>query len=186
MNFDHVNKVSDYTRDNLMPHLVSLLQVSDFGNYMSKLVDLPSCKWMRRELRAYPVNYFVDPAMFVKKYAEKCVTFIGTSSPQDGSMHIIYQISPTLHVLARLYNWVEHEKVRSYLMLTCAYRHQTEFLKFFDDNKSLRLTGNTEERHAGFGAEMQSSGIKNLMRGFSQIVDNEDDEESEDDEEDKA
>lgn len=55
-----------------------------------------------------------------------------TANPQDGAMNIIYQISPTFHVLARLYHWIEQEKVMAYLMLTCAFQNQEEYLKFFD------------------------------------------------------
>lgn len=74
-----------------------------------------------------------------------------------------------LHVLARLYHWIEHDKIRAYLMLTCAYRDQEEYLKFFDDNKALRLTGNTEEKTLGFhsGCRSDSVGIQNLFNGFS-------------------
>lgn len=169
MNFDHINRISDYTRTEIMPNLASRMHVTDFGDYLSKMCESPSCRWMRRKLRAYPVNYCVDPVGFTKKYASKCIAFTGTLNPQDGAMNVIYQISPTLHVLARLFHWVEHEKVRAYLMLTCAYESQDEFLAFFDDNTSLRLTGNTEERAAGFGAimdEQEDSGIANLLKGF--------------------
>lgn len=169
-----------------MPHLSSRLQVADFGNYLSKMVDAPSCKWMRHELRAYPINYFVDPVAFAKKYAKKCIAFVGTASPQDGAMNIIYQISPTFHVLARLYHWIEQEQVRAYLMITCAYRDQADYLEFFDENKELRMKGNTEDRQAGFGAVMQSSGLENLLKGFQNKTEKEEEVENPSAEEDKA
>lgn len=168
MNFDHINKISDYCREQIFPHLSNKIQTTDFGNYLSKMVDTESCEWMENELKAFPVSYLVDPVGFVKKYSKKCVAFIGTSSAQDGAFNIIYQISPTLHVLARIYHWIEHDDVRAYLALTCAYRSEEEYLKFFDDNKSFRLTGNTEERLTGFNVSSQNNsvGIENLMKGF--------------------
>ena len=173
MNFDHVNQISDYTRTQIFPHLNHRIQVSDFGNYLSKMVEAPSCKWMRYELRAYPINYFVDPVAFTKKYTKKCITYVGTTNPQDGAMNIIYQISPSFHVLARLYHWVEHSEVRAYLMLTCAYRDHADYLAFFDENRALRLVGNTEERMAGFNPNINtnSSGVEDLMKGFRQESD---------------
>jgi hypothetical protein len=122
---------------------------------------------MRRELKAYPINYFVNPVDFAKKYAKNCVTFTATANPQDGVMHLIYQISPTFHVLARLFHWVEHDEVRAYLMLTCAYQKHEDFLSFFDDNKSLRLVGNTEDRITGFVGPSGGDGLANLMRGLA-------------------
>lgn len=178
MNFDHINRISDYTRTEIMPNLASRMHVTDFGDYLSKMCESPSCRWMRKKLRAYPINYFVDPVAFTKKYAKKCIAFMGTMSPQDGSMNMVYQISPTLHILARLYHWIEQDKVRAYLMLTCAYRDQAEYLKFFDENKSLRLTGDTEEKSMGFNPRGQSDsvGLQNLLKGFGKqaaIVDEE-------------
>lgn len=168
MNFDHVNKVSDYTRNLIMPNLTNRMPISDFGHYLSRMVDSPSCAWMKTDLRAYPINYFVDPVAFTKKYAKKCIAFMGTMNPQDGSMNMVYQISPTFHVLARLYHWIEQDKVRAYLMLTCAFRDQDEYLKFFDENKTLRLTGDTEEKPLGFhpGSRTDSVGLQNLLKGF--------------------
>jgi hypothetical protein len=164
MNFDHVNKISDYCHEQLMPHITIRIPVVDFGVYISKMVDTPSCRWMRHELRAFPINYFVDPVQFVKKYSKKCVSMIGTTNPQDGAFNLIYQISPTLHILARIYHWMEQEKVRAYLMLTCAFRDQEEFNAFFEDNIPLRMIGNTEDKPTGFG------GYKDNGRGADALL----------------
>lgn len=102
MNFDHINKVSDYVREKLMPHMRNLMSLSDFGQYLTRVSEQPSCKWMRKEIRVFPLSYFVDPEAFMKKYAKKCVSFIGSGHPQEGAIHIVYQMSPTMHVLARL------------------------------------------------------------------------------------
>jgi len=160
MNFDHVNKISDYCRDQIMPHLSNRVQITDFGHYLTKLSEHSNFKWMRQELRAYPLTYLVDPVLFVKKYSKKCVSYMGTASPQDGSMNIVYQISPTLHVLARLFQWIEHDAAKAYLTVTCAFRTHEEYLDFFDNNRDIRLTGNTEdERIAGFNAQLPSNGV---------------------------
>lgn len=169
MNFDHVNKMSDFYREKMLPHLRSQLHVTDFGNYLSRMCETPSGKWLKTDLKAFPLSYCINPVEFAKKYVKKCVTFLGTSNPQDGNLLIIYQITPTLHVLARLYQWIEHDgEVRAYLMVTCAYRDHDEYLTFFDDNKTLRLEGDTEKRVAGFGSLIanQSDGVDNLLKCF--------------------
>jgi hypothetical protein len=112
---------------------------------------------MKHELKAFPINYFVDPEKFVKRYENRCIAFVGSTSPQEGAMGIVYQISPTLHVFARLFNWIEQEKVRSYLMLTVAFRNEADYIQFFDDNKDLRMTGDTEQRMAGFAGLKEDS-----------------------------
>ena len=183
MNFDQVNKVSDYCRDNIVPLLESRFHVPDFGYYLSRMAECPSCKWMRTGLHAYPLTYFVEPVAFMRKYQEKCITFLGSGNPNDGAMTIIYQISPTLHVLARLYHTIEHEKVQAYLMLTTVYENMEDYNLFFDENKELRLTGNTEEK-IGFKRGLDTSvGFGDLMRQLkSQNPPSKDSEEEEDQE----
>lgn len=50
------------------------------------------------------------------------------------------------------------------------------------------MAGNTEERQAGFGAVMQSSGLGNLLKGFQKKTEEEEEKEVENPacEEDKA
>lgn len=168
MNFDHINKVSDYVRENLMPHMRTLVPLPDFGNYLLRISECPSCKWMKNEIRILPINYFVDPEAFMKKYAKMCVSFSGTGAPQEGAFCIIYQITPTFHVLARLYHWVENNDVKAYLMLACAYRDHKEYLEFFDGNKDLRCIGDTEEKQLGFAGMMrQGSEFDDIIKTFS-------------------
>ena len=169
MNFDHANKVSDYFRENIWPHMTNHFPALDFSNYLSKLAELSACKWMQTEMKAFPVNYFMDPHKFVKKYEKNCVTFLGTTDARDGSMQIIYQISPTFHVLARLFHWMEQEEVKSYLMLTVAFRDMKEFSEFFDENKDLRLTGNTEDRVTGFGGLMNKGDVGFASRMIKRV-----------------
>lgn len=150
MNFDHVNKVSDFDRTELFPYWSNKLSVADFGQYLARMAETKSGRWMAYELRIMPITYFIDPVKFSKKYAKKCITFTGTSNPQDGAFNVIYQISPTLHVLARLFQWVEQEEIRAYYTLMTAHKYFEEYMAFFDENKLLRLEGNTEERIVGF------------------------------------
>lgn len=168
MNFNDINKVADYFRNELMPFLSNRISVLDFSNYLTRISECPSCKWMKTELNAFPINYCVDPFKFLKKYQKKCISVIGSTNPQDGAFHIIYQISPTLHIFARIYHWIDRDEVKAYLMLTVIYKTQEEYLEFYDENTELRLTGNTDERPAGFGAAMNNTnGIENLFKGFN-------------------
>ena len=165
MNYDHVNKISDYFRDVITPHLTSRIGVSDFGDYLTKIAGSPSFRWMRHELRAFPINYFVDPEKFMKKHAKSCVGYAGSSEPREGAMQVVFQLSTEFHVLARLYNWVEKEEVKAYFMLTVVYRNHKDFTEFFDDNKELRLTGNTDDKgHVGFAAAADDA------RGFASLI----------------
>lgn len=152
MNFDHINQVSDYVREKIMPYLSNKTerQITDFGAYIERVSESPSCKWMRTNIRIFPINYYVDPEVFAKKHEKQCISFAGVSNPQEGAITVVYQLSPTLHVLARLFHWVENDIVRAYFALVCVYRDQDEYLKFFDETKRFRLKGNTEEKSLGF------------------------------------
>lgn len=166
MNFEHVNKIADYVRSKVMPYLKNTIQITDFGYYLTKMSETPSCRWMRKDIRVFPVNYCVEPIRFLQKYEKRCVAFVGTPSPQEGVMNIVYQLSPTFHVLARFYHWIENDEVLAYLMLTCAYKEYNDFLEFYDDNISLRMVGNSEEKPLGFGGIMKSRSmsVNNLVR----------------------
>ena len=80
-------------------------------------------------------------------------------------MQIVFQVSPEFHVLARLYNWIEKEEVKAYLMLTVVYRNHKDFTEFFDDNKEIRLSGNTDDKkHVGFAAAAEEA------KGFASLI----------------
>ena len=170
MNYDHVNKISDYFRDVITPHLTSRIGISDFGDYLTKIAASPSFRWMRHDLRAFPINYFVDPDKFLTKYSKKCVGYAGSSDAREGAMQIVFQVSPEFHVLARLYNWIEKEEVKAYLMLTVVYRNHEDFTEFFDDNKAIRLSGNTDNKgHVGFqAAAEEAKGFASLIQRISE------------------
>lgn len=136
--------------------------VADFGAYLSRVSEAPSCRWIRSELKVFPINYFFNPVEFVKKYEKKCIMFSPIPNPQEGAIMMVYQISPTLHIGARLFHWIEQDKVWAYLTVACAYRNHEEYLTFFDENKTLRMTGNTEERTTGF-----NPGGLQLSHGFN-------------------
>lgn len=150
MNFDHINKVSDFDRNKLFPHWSNKLTAPDFGQYLAQMAETKSGKWLNKELKVLPITYFIDPEKFSKKYAKKCVSFAGTTNPQEGAFQVIYQISPTFHVVARLFQWIEHEEVKAYFTLMAAYKSFVDYNTFFDENTSLRITGNSEERIVGF------------------------------------
>lgn len=170
MNFDHINILSDYFRNKILPFLRSQISILNFGAYLDKISECSSCQWLRTETRAFPINYFVDPEEFIQKYQKKCIAYVGVNSPNEGVCHIIYQISPDLHVLAKLFNWVENEKVVAYLGLICVYRHHEDLIQFFDDNKNLRLSGNTEEKTVGFRPNVGRDEPKNFMEHLAALA----------------
>jgi len=150
MNFDSINKVYDYFRSEILPHLNWSINVSDFSNYLSTMSSVPSCKWLKTEGKVFPINYLINPSEFVKKYHKKCVAFFPSNDPKDGMVQIIYQISPNFHVFARLYNWIEQENMESYLSIVVVFEKKEDFVNFYDENKPMRLSGNTYKKLAGF------------------------------------
>jgi hypothetical protein len=97
--------------------------------------------------------FLVDPKKFVKKYKDVCITYNAPSRPEDGFQRIIYQISPTLHVEAALWLWIEHEILQAYILTFSCYHEEIEYLEFLDEIYKMRREGNTEEKAPGGFAE---------------------------------
>lgn len=156
MNFDHLNKVYDFWRGDILPNLSHVYTIDSFNEYLKRFSFLPSGKWLQRMevVKLNRVGFAVDAKKFTKKYKHVCVAYNAPMKPEDGLQRIIYQISPTLHVEIALWIWVEHDELQQYASLFACYGDEAEFLAFVDDlYKKMRKEGNTEEKSIapGFG-----------------------------------
>lgn len=155
MNYNHLNKVYDYWRKDILPNLSHRFTTLSFDDYLKRFSFLPSGKWIKNfeTVKLSRIGFTIDPKKFVKKYSNICVTYNTPARPEDGFQRIIYQFSPTLHAELCLWMWVEHENLHSYGSLSVCYHNEEEFLKFSDDLYRMRREGNTEDNPAsGFAA----------------------------------
>lgn len=152
MNYDIYNKIYDKLRVDVFPNLRSLATVIDFEDYMHKV---HSSEKLLRQYRLFPIPYFVKAKEFMEQHKKKCVSYWSPSDPaKEGSMGIVYQFSPTLHVWARLHNWAENEgnTLIFHLTLAVAFIDYDDFLKVADDTYVNRMEGNTDDTTPkGFG-----------------------------------
>lgn len=157
MNYNHLNKVYDYWRKDILPNLTHRFTSLTFDDYLKKYSFLPSGKWLKEfELvKLSRIGFAIDIKKFVKKYNHFCVTYNSPMKPDDGLQRIIYQLSPTFHAELSLWIWIEHENLQSYGSLFTCYHDEEEFLKFSDEIYKMRREGNTEDNPAsGFAAGM--------------------------------
>ena len=152
MNYNPLNKIYDRVREEVFTNVKSLCSARDFEDYMHRTHKSES---ELKEYRIFPVPYYIEPLPFFKKYKERCVCYWAGSDPaKEGSLGIVYQLSPRLHVWARLHNWIEDEgnTIIFHLTVVVAFTQHDDFIKFLDDNYELRKTGNTEDiKPKGFG-----------------------------------
>jgi hypothetical protein len=154
MNYDELNKIYNYWRKKIVPYLDHKLTVSSFDAYLKKFSFLPSGKWLK-DFDSVKLNrnlFAVDPEKLVKKYKDSCVAYNAPSKPEDGVQRVIYQISPTLHMEAAFWIWVEQEELNSYAGVFICYHDDDEYLSVLDDLYKMRKEGKTDERKkkAGF------------------------------------
>jgi hypothetical protein len=147
MNYDHLNKVGDYWRQEIFPHLRHVFTVSGFDDYLKRFAYLPSGKWIK-DAESVKVNRggFVDPVAFVKKYKKQCVTYNAPTRPEDGIQRVIYQFSPTVHAELAIWSWIEHDVLQAYGSVFVCYHTEKEYMDFVDELSPMRRTGNTEDR----------------------------------------
>lgn len=148
MNYDHLNQVHEYWRNDIFPHLVHRYPVVSFEDYLRRFSFLPSCKWIQKmeRVKLARVPFAINPQEFVKKYKSHCITYNTPAKPEDGIQRVIYQMSPTLHFEAGLWVWIENKVVNSYIMIFVCYNEEKEYLSFIDELYSMRRTGNTEDK----------------------------------------
>ena len=159
MNYNHLNKVYDYWRKDILPNLVHVFTIGSFDDYLKRFSYLPSGKWLRdfEKIKLTRIGFAVDPKRFSKKYKHACVAYNAPVKPEDGLQRIIYQISPTLHIEIAIWIWIEHDIIQSYASAFACYHEEKEFDSFCDEIYKMRREGNTEEKPTavGFGELMK-------------------------------
>lgn len=154
MNYNHLNKVYDYWRKELLPHLTHNFTITSFDDYLKRFSFLPSGKWLKdfEKIKLNRMVFVIDPKKFIKKYKHSCIAYNSPIKPEDGFQRIIYQISPTLHVEIALSIWIEHDNIHSYASVFACYHDEEEYLKFMDDLYSkMKREGNTEDKPIATG-----------------------------------
>jgi len=154
MNYDNQTKVHDYWRAKISLHFSHKFTAISFDDYMRRFSFLPSGKWLRDMecIKITRVFFQLDPVAFVEKYAKQCVTYNAPVKQEDGIQRVIYQISPTLHVEAAFWVWMEQEVIQSYAALFACYHDEAEYGKFLEELYPIRRIGNTEDTAPkGFG-----------------------------------
>ena len=148
MNYDHCNQVHEFWRKKIFPHLVHVHTSTSFDDYLRKFSFLPSGKWIKdlEKLKLTRVPFAVDPEALVKKYKDACVTYNAPLKAEDGVQRVIYQISPTLHLEAAFWVWIENKILQSYASILICYHEEEEYLKFVDEMWTIRREGNTEDK----------------------------------------
>ena len=147
MDYDKLNQVHDYWVEEIFPHLSHHMAISSFDDYLKRVSFLPACHWLREMnlIKVLRVPFVVDPAKFVFTYKKHCVAYACPAKAEDGVHRIIYQISPTLHLEAALWVWVENKDTNAYLSMFICFKEDKELIKFFTEVTPIRKTGNTEE-----------------------------------------
>lgn len=163
MNYDHLNQVHEYWRNDIFPHLTHKYTVASFDDYLKKFSQIPSGKWIydMEKVKIGRVLFAVIPVELVTKYKKYCVTYNAPNKPEEGLQRVIYQMSPTLHFEAAIWVWIEQKIVNSYAMAFACYHDEKEYLEFTDELYKIRRVGNTEDKiHAGFAQpQIPLSGI---------------------------
>jgi hypothetical protein len=152
MNYDQVNKLSDYILDEVIPLLHITHSYTGFGEYVDSFRRTKSGRWMKKYsiIPLFPATYCVNTVEFLTRFNKQMVCFYGNERPEDGMLGLIFQFTPTLHMNGKLYIWFEHEKVNSYIAPQILFDDIKEYLKFVNDNKDLKMLGNTQDRDLGF------------------------------------
>jgi hypothetical protein len=155
MNYDQLNQIHDYWYEDVAPHLVHQYTVTSFDDYLRKFSFLPSGKWLHdmENLKLRRIIFLVDPIKFAKKYKEFCVTYNAPVKAEDGFQRVIYQLSPTMHIEAAFYVWIEHKIVQSYVTPFVCHNVgvEKEYATLIKDLYKIRREGNTEDKPKSIG-----------------------------------
>ena len=110
------------------------------------------------------VPFAMIPEEFTKKYKSFSVTYNAPVKPEDGIQRAIYQISPTLHLEAAFWAWIENKVINAYVMVIVCYHDEIEYLNFVDELYKMRRVGNTEDKSLppGFADLIQPTDYKQL------------------------
>ena len=153
MNYNHLNKISEYVQTNLLPHFESRLTVQSFEDYLKRFSGIPRGRWMRDldSLQISRTIFAVDPSALAEQYKPHCVAHLTPMKPDEGAHRVIYQMSPTLHFEMAVLLWVEHDVVNSFASVTACYKNMKEYLEFCSEIWKLRRTGNTADAASPVG-----------------------------------
>lgn len=154
MNYDNCNKIQEFWMKKIYPMLHHRFTVTSFDDYLRRFSFLPSGKWLQEMecVKLSKVSFAVNPEKFSKKYQGQCVTYNTPVKSEDGFQRVIYQITPTLHVEAGYWIWMEHDMVQSYVSLFVCYHNEGEYSDFINEIWKMRQEGDTEDKpnQAGF------------------------------------
>jgi len=156
MNYDHLNKISEYWKEKIFPYLSFNYNIGSFQEYIQEFCLLPSGKGMRdkNSIKMIRFPFVIDPYLFLKKYKNNCISFFSPMDvPKEGHNVFIHQISPVFHVESRLVLWVERERIQSYLMVWVWFIYNNDFERFYSEIEPMKRIGDTEkEKEFGFAA----------------------------------
>lgn len=147
MNYTHLNRLHEHWQS-LSHYFTHNFTVTSFEDYIRKISFLPSCKWIQHmdSVKATRTLFVVDPEKFSKKYSKYCVTYNNPLKPEEGYQRVIYQMSPTLHVEAVFFGWMEHDNINSYVGTLSYYNDEKEYASFIKEMYKIKLEGNTEDK----------------------------------------
>jgi len=148
MNYDHLNLIHDYWRNDIYPHFVHCMSVHSFDDYLKRFSYLPSGKWLKdfEKVKVARIPFLVDPLQLVVKYKSMCVAYNAPGKIEEGIMRAIYQLSPTLHFETGFWIWIENDTIQSYATVFVCYHDEKEYFKFIDEMYKIRREGNTENK----------------------------------------
>lgn len=154
MNYDDLNKIYSYWHKKIAPNLEHKFTTSSFDDYLKKFSFLPSGRWLKDfdGVKLARNLFAIDLDKLVKKYKDCCVTHTSTIKPEDGVNRAIYQLSPTLHMEAAFFIWIEQEEISSYAGVFICYHNDEEYRGLLDELYKMRKEGNTDDKkkRAGF------------------------------------
>lgn len=85
MNYDNHNKIFDYYRKSIFPHLVHNFSVTSFDDYLRKFSFISYGKWLRdmEKVKVSRITIPVDPNKLVKKFKDQCITYNSPAKPEE-------------------------------------------------------------------------------------------------------
>ena len=148
MNYTHLSETHTYWMDNIFPHLSHNFQAGTFEHYLGRFAYLPSGKWLKdaEKVKTSRITVALDPIALVKKYKSVCVTYNTPAKPEEGVVRVIYQVSPTMHMEAAFWIWVENNVVQSYAMVFACYNNEKEYLSLLKDLRPLYRSGDSADK----------------------------------------
>jgi hypothetical protein len=135
------------------------MTVASFDDYLKRFSFLPSGKWLREmeSVKVLRIPFSCDAPMFSSVFKKNCIAYCCPSDPEEGFHRAIYQISPTLHLEAAFWIWIQNEESQSYVSIMCCFQQERELEKFMHKICEYKKVGNTDDRSgtSGFAGLLQ-------------------------------